>query len=73
MVENWIKVYESNEEYKSVLVVELLEQNDLHPVMYDRRDDQFMIGRAEVFVAPEEVEQAREVLRDNEIEDGDKE
>lgn len=67
MVENWIKVFESSEEYKSVLVVELLEQNDLHPVMYDRRDDQFMIGRAEVFVAPEEAEQARKVLSENSI------
>ena len=69
MVENWIKVFESAEEYKSALIVELLKNYDLHPVMYDRRDDEFMIGSAEVFVAPEEAERAAEIIKANRSDD----
>lgn len=71
MVENWIKVYESLEEYQSVLIVELLKRYGLHPVLYDRRDDEFMIGRAEVFVAPEEADRARRAIAENREDDSE--
>jgi len=65
MEEGWIKIYKSSEEYQAVLILELLEASGLHPVLMDKKDDEFLIGEAEVYVAGEEVERAREVIELN--------
>ena len=48
-----------------ILILELLEASGLHPVLMDKKDDEFLIGEAEVYVAGEEVERAREVIELN--------
>ena len=65
MQEGWIKVYDSGEEYQAVLIKELLERHGLHPVLMDRRDDEFMIGDAQVFVSVEEQQEALRVIEEN--------
>ena len=65
MEEGWIKIYKSSEEYQAVLIVELLEGNGLHPVLMDKKDDEFLIGEAEVYVAGEEADRARQIIQDN--------
>ena len=65
MEEGWIKIYKSSEEYQAVLIVELLEGNGLHPVLMDKKDDEFLIGEAEVYIAGEEVDRARQIIQDN--------
>ncbi|MDX1477318.1 MAG: DUF2007 domain-containing protein [Saprospiraceae bacterium] len=65
MVADWVRVYRSEEEYQAVLIRELLENYDLHPVLMDRKDDEFRIGYAEVYVAPEESERARQIIEEN--------
>lgn len=65
MVEGWIKIYTSSEEYQAALIVELLKNNGLHPVLLDRKDDEFRIGEAEVYVAPEEAQQAKRIINEN--------
>ena len=68
MIEDWIVVYKADEEYQAEVVKHLLENAGLHPVLVDKKDDEFRIGTAMVYVAPEEVERAKEVLADNESE-----
>ena len=65
MQEGWIKVYDSGEEYQAVLIKDLLENHGLHPVLMDRRDDEFMIGDAQVFVSVEEEEKALQIIAEN--------
>ena len=65
MVEGWIKIHTSGEEYQGALIVELLKNHGLHPVLLDQRDDEFRFGDVEVYVAPEEVEQAKKILAQN--------
>jgi hypothetical protein len=65
MVEGWVMVYRSAHEYQTSLVKDVLEQNGLHPVVLDRKDDEFMIGEVELYVAPEEEADARKVISDN--------
>lgn len=55
----------SSEEYQAVLIKDLLEGNGLHPVLMDKKDDEFLIGYAEVYVAGPEAERARKVMEDN--------
>lgn len=65
MEEGWIKIYMSSEEYQAVLIKELLEGAGLHPVLMDKKDDEFLIGHAEIYVAGEEGERARQVMEEN--------
>lgn len=65
MEEGWIKIYKSSEEYQAVLIVELLQGNGLHPVLMDKKDDEFLIGEAEVYVAGEEADRAQQIIEDN--------
>jgi putative signal transducing protein len=65
MEEGWIKIYKSTEEYQAILIKELLEGSGLHPVLMDRKDDEFLIGEAEIYVSGEEAERARKVIEDN--------
>jgi len=65
MVEGWVMIHRSSHEYQASIVKDILEQNGLHPVLLDRKDDEFMIGEVEVFVAPEEESDARRVISEN--------
>jgi hypothetical protein len=69
MVEGWIMVHRSIYEYQTSLIKEILEAHDLHPVVLDRKDDEFLIGDVEIYVAPEEADQARQVIAENVFED----
>ena len=65
MVEGWIKIFSGDEEYKAVVIKNLLENNGLKPVLLDKKDDGFRLGYAEVFVAPEEAEKALNLIKEN--------
>jgi putative signal transducing protein len=65
MVEGWFKIYSADEEYQAEVIKSLLENNGLKPVLLDKKDDEFRIGFAEVYVAPEEAEQAKEIIENN--------
>jgi hypothetical protein len=69
MVEGWVVVYRSAHEYQASMVLEMLEQQDLHPVLLDRKDDEFHIGEVEIYVAPEEAAQAAKIISENITED----
>lgn len=65
MEEGWVKIYVSDEEYQAVLIKELLENHGLHPVYMDKRDDEFRLGEAQVYISPEELEEAKRVITEN--------
>ena len=65
MEEGWIKIYESDEEYQAVVIRDLLENHGLHPVLMDKKDDEFRLGQAAVYISGEEATKAREVIDTN--------
>ena len=65
MVEGWLKIFSGDEEYQAEVIKSLLEHNGLHPVILDRKDDEFRLGYAEVYVAPEEADQAFKLIAQN--------
>jgi hypothetical protein len=65
MEEGWILIYRSDEEYQAFVIKQLLEEHSLHPVLMDRKDDEFRLGQAEVYVAETEAEKAKEVIQNN--------
>ncbi len=65
MEKDWIMIYQADEEYKADIIRQLLENHGLHPVLMDKKDDEFRIGQVEIFIAPEEAEQATRVMTEN--------
>jgi len=65
MVEGWLKVYSADEEYQAEVIKHLLENSGLHPVILDRKDDEFRLGFAEVYVSPEEADRAFDIITKN--------
>jgi 3-dehydroquinate synthase class II len=65
MEEGWVLVYQADEEYKAEIIKQLLESSELHPVVMDRKDDEFRIGNVEVYVSPLEADAAVSLIRAN--------
>jgi len=65
MEAGWIKVYSANEEYQAEVIKSLLENNGFLPVLLDKKDDEFRLGVAEVYVAPQEAEKAKALIAEN--------
>jgi hypothetical protein len=65
MQEGWICIYEADEEYKAELIKQLLEGQNLHPVIMDRKDDEFRIGQVEIYISPLEYDTAHKLLEEN--------
>lgn len=65
MEAGWIKVFSANEEYQAEVIKSLLENNGLLPVLLDKKDDEFRIGVAEIYVAPQEAEKAKTIITEN--------
>ena len=65
MEKDWIMIYQADEEYKAEIIRQLLENHGLHPVLMDKKDDEFRIGQVEIFIAPEEADQARHIMSEN--------
>ena len=69
MTDNWIRIYRADEEYQVKIIQQLLEGYGLHPVVMDRKDDEFRIGEVELFIAPEEAGKAQQIISENERRD----
>lgn len=65
MEAGWIKVFTADEEYQAEVIKSLLEKNGFLPVLLDKKDDEFRIGVAEIYVAPEEAEKAKAIIVEN--------
>jgi len=65
MEAGWVKVFTADEEYQAEVIKSLLANSGLLPVLLDRKDDEFRIGVAEVYVAPEESEKAKTIITEN--------
>ncbi len=68
MEKDWVLIYQADEEYQGEIMKQLLLDNGLHPVLLDRKDDEFRIGQVELFISPLEQEEAREIMAKNEEE-----
>jgi len=65
MEKDWVLIYQADEEYKAEIIKQLLEDNGLHPVLMDHKDNEFRLGQVELFVSPLEMDQAKTVIAEN--------
>ncbi len=65
MEKDWKLIYQADEEYKGMVVKQLLENHGLHPVLMDHKDDEFRIGQVEIFISPLEEAAAKAIIKEN--------
>jgi hypothetical protein len=65
MEAGWIKVFTADQEYQAEVIKSLLENNGFLPVLLDKKDDEFRLGVAEIYVAPDEAEKAKAIILEN--------
>jgi DNA-binding LacI/PurR family transcriptional regulator len=63
MEKDWKLVYFTGDNYRSVIAKELLEENDIHAVVINRKDSSYTtFGDLEVYVSNDDEEQANKIL-----------
>lgn len=62
MEKDWKIIYSADEEYKASIIRQKLEDSGLHPVVMDKKDDEFRIGSVHVYVSELEFEAAKELI-----------
>lgn len=62
---NWLKVFTSESTYRAEIVKAVLEENDLNPVLINKKDAAYQIGHYEIYVAPEDVLKAIKIIKDD--------
>jgi hypothetical protein len=64
-MDKWQKVYASDLPYRAEIVKGVLAENDLNPVLINKKDTVYQIGNYEVHVAPEDVLKAIKIIKDD--------
>lgn len=61
----WQKVFTSESTYRAEIVKAVLEENNLNPVLINKKDNAYQIGHYEIHVAPEDVLKAIKIIKDD--------
>ena len=65
-MDNWVSVFTTHQVHQAEIVKTLLEEEDLRPVIINKRDSSYKLGYYEVFVLQEEALKATNLI-ENEI------
>lgn len=61
---DWQRVYRDAREYRAEIVRSILDDNQLNPVILNKKDSAYQIGYFEVHVAPEHVLKALKIINE---------
>ena len=61
----WQNVFTSDLPYRAEIVRAVLEENDLNPVLVNKKDTLYQIGHYEVHVVQEDVLKAIKIIKDD--------
>lgn len=68
MNDSWVKIFSATEEYQVKIAEDVLKQNGIESHVVSRRDSVLpSLGEVELYTLPEKAEQARAILKENEI------
>lgn len=67
MEQGWIKIYTSNDFYKSELVRQVLTDYELSAILINKQGFPYRIGEVEVYIHPDNFHQAIEIIVKNEL------
>jgi len=61
---DWQSVFKDSREYRALIVKEVLEGLDMHPVIVNKKISVYGLGNFEIFVAPDQVIPALKVIKE---------
>ncbi len=61
---DWQSVYRDQMEYRAEIVKAVLADNDMNPVLLNKKDSAYQFGHFEVLVAPDHVIKAIKLIND---------
>lgn len=67
MEQGWIKIYTSHDFFKSEIVRQVLTDNQLDVILMDKQGFPYRIGEVEVYIHPDNFNQAIEIIVKNEL------
>ncbi|NQZ75224.1 MAG: hypothetical protein HRT61_03800 [Ekhidna sp.] len=62
---DWQSVYKDDREHRAVIVKDVLEDMDMHPVLINKKVSAYGFGNFEIFVAPDQVIRAIRVIKED--------
>ncbi len=67
MGENWVKIYTSNQFFKSELVRQVLVDHEIEAVLMNKQDSAYKFGEVEVHIHQTNFQQALEIILKNDL------
>ncbi len=67
MNEDWNKVYTSTDFFKSELVRQHLSENGIEAVILNKQGYPYQIGYVEVYVKPDQFQQAMDLIAESDV------
>lgn len=64
MAESWRAVYSTNKLYMAEMVKDILKDNNIEAVLFNQQDSLYLFGDIEVKVRPEDVIEAKFLIKD---------
>lgn len=64
MNKDWRLVFSTDKSYEAEMIRAFLESAGLEPVVMNKRDSSFLFGDIDVYVSPEQEEQALSIIKD---------
>ncbi|MEO9872904.1 putative signal transducing protein [Ekhidna sp.] len=61
---DWQSVFKDDREYRALIVKDVLEDLDMHPVIVNKKVSAYGFGNFEIFVAPDQVIRAIKVIKE---------
>ena len=61
---DWQSVYKDDQEHRALIVKEVLEDLDMHPVIVNKKVSAYGFGNFEIFVAADQVIRAIRIVKE---------
>lgn len=65
MDNSWVNILSSSSAYEVEIVAALLRDNEIDCVVVNQKDSMYLFGEVQLFVGPENVSRARELIMQN--------
>jgi Putative prokaryotic signal transducing protein len=67
MNSEWVKIYTSNQFFKSEIVRQVLVDNEIEAVIINKQDSSYKFGEVEVHVRQADFQKASEIILTNDL------
>ena len=67
MNSEWVKIYTSNQFFKSEIVKQVLVDNEIEAVIVNKQDSSYKFGEVEVHIRQEDFQKALEIILTNDL------